>query len=129
MEAAEKSLSQLLDAQIVVDAARVSQLVSNLLGNAITHGASGQPIELAALVDDGSLVITVSNGGDPISDETMQRLFQPSCRGGGSDGGSEQGLGLGLHIASEIAKAHGGPLTVSSSSDRTAFEFRMSVVE
>lgn len=114
-----------LEEPIYVDAARVAQLVSNLLGNAITHGASDQPISLEARTEEGALVLTVSNGGDSIPEEAMQRLFQPFFRGGTSEGRSEQGLGLGLYIASEIAKAHGGTLTVTSSSERTAFEFRM----
>lgn len=72
----------------------------------------------------GDLVITVENGGDPIAPEIAQRLFQPFFRGAGSRTASEQGLGLGLHIASEIAKAHGGTLSVTSG-ETTLFEFRM----
>jgi sigma-B regulation protein RsbU (phosphoserine phosphatase) len=53
----------------------------------------------------------------------MERLFQPFFRG--EVRRSQNGLGLGLHIASEIAKAHGGTLTVESSETETRFTFRM----
>lgn len=107
-----------------VDASRIAQLVSNLLGNALAHGDPEKPISFSAHVAKGDLVITVENGGDPIAPEIAQRLFQPFFRGAGSRTASEQGLGLGLHIASEIAKAHGGTLSVTSG-ETTLFEFRM----
>jgi sigma-B regulation protein RsbU (phosphoserine phosphatase) len=110
---------------VLVDAGRIGQLVSNLLGNALSHGAEDKPVGLSARVVENNLVISVSNGGDPIPPETIARLFQPFFRGGDAAGRHEQGLGLGLHIASEIAKAHGGTLSVSSSIEKTTFEFRM----
>ena len=107
-----------------VDAARIAQLVSNLLANAMYHGAQDMPVELSASIKDKHLTIAVSNGGGPIPPETIERLFQPFFRGGGAKD-SRHGLGLGLHIASEIAKAHGGTLTVTSDPESTTFEFRM----
>lgn len=108
----------------MVDSARIAQLVSNLLGNALTHGSPDVPIGLTVGIEQGFLTIAVSNGGEAIPPETMERLFQPFFRGG-EPGGRQDGLGLGLHIASEIAKAHGGTLTVTSSPHLTTFEFRM----
>lgn len=111
---------------VLVDSGRIGQLVSNLLGNALTHGDPNQPVAIEALFKDEHLIIAVSNGGEPIPTETMERLFQPFFRGG--DPGSRQhGLGLGLHIASDIAKAHGGTLQVRTSAETTVFEFRMPV--
>ncbi|WP_105416408.1 HAMP domain-containing sensor histidine kinase [Neorhizobium sp. T25_27] len=112
---------------VLVDAGRIGQLVSNLLGNALSHGAEDKPVGLSARLAGHDLVISVSNGGDPIPPETIGRLFQPFFRGGDAAGRHEQGLGLGLHIASEIAKAHGGTLSVSSSAEKTTFEFRMPI--
>lgn len=105
------------------DRGRIGQLVSNLVGNALAHGSSQIPVSVQAYVSDGALEITVRNGGDPISEVAAKRLFQPFFRGDNQD--RSQGLGLGLYIASEIAKAHGGTLSVSSSQSETRFTFRM----
>ena len=109
--------------KVYCDRGRIGQMVSNLLGNAITHGAADKPIQFWATTTDGTLEITVANGGDPISPAAMDRLFQPFFRG--EVRASQQGLGLGLHIASEIAKAHGGTLVVTSSPSETRFTFEM----
>ena len=63
------------------------------------------------------------HAGDPIPPAAQEQLFQPFSRG--SDQPGQRGLGLGLYIASEIAKVHGGTLTVASSPDETRFTFRM----
>jgi phosphoserine phosphatase RsbU/P len=105
------------------DKARIAQLVSNLLGNALTHGAAETPINMLATTEAEILEISVANAGEPISEKAMERLFQPFFRGEVRHG--QQGLGLGLHIASEIARAHGGALTVSSSIEETRFVFQM----
>jgi sigma-B regulation protein RsbU (phosphoserine phosphatase) len=110
---------------IKCDPSRLSQLVSNLLGNALTHGSPSVPIRVHADSDGGVLTIWVANGGDPIPPEAMARLFHPFFRG--EVRRSQQGLGLGLYIASEIAKAHGGAVSVGSTSDETRFTFRMPI--
>ncbi len=109
-----------------LDAGRIGQLVSNLLGNALTHGESSEPVILQASVSDGELVVAITNQGAPISEAAMARLFQPFFRGEVRP--SQQGLGLGLHIASEIARAHGGSLEVRSSLEGTTFTFRMPII-
>jgi sigma-B regulation protein RsbU (phosphoserine phosphatase) len=103
----------------------MSQLVSNLVGNACTHGNPATPVLVEAFMNVGDLEIFVANGGTPIPQSKMQSLFQPFSRDSG--GGLSQGLGLGLFISSEIAKSHGGVLTVSSSPSETRFTFRMPV--
>lgn len=105
------------------DAGRLAQLVSNLLGNALAHGDARRPIRLRAASGDGRLILSVANAGEPIPPSAMDRLFQPFFRGEVRD--SRQGLGLGLHIASEIAKAHGGELTVHSDDLETRFTLSM----
>jgi sigma-B regulation protein RsbU (phosphoserine phosphatase) len=108
---------------IEADHARLAQMFSNLLANAVTHGAKEQPIVVEATLADGSFNLSIANGGAPISPAAMERLFQPFYRG--EDRASAQGLGLGLYIASEIAKAHGGMLGVSSDDTETRFTFSM----
>jgi signal transduction histidine kinase len=97
-------------------------LFSNLLANAITHGAKDQPIRVEAEVEHGNLEISVVNGGNPIPAEARQHLFQPFYRASGS---STVGLGLGLFIASEIAEAHGAQLLMASDDSETRFTFKM----
>lgn len=105
------------------DRRRVAQLLSNLVSNAVTHGAPDQPVRVELRSDDALFELVVENGGQPIAADKLARLFQPFTRG---DSASPQpGLGLGLYIAAEIAKAHGGVLEVSSDVDRTRFVFRM----
>ena len=105
------------------DSARVAQLLSNLLGNALTHGAPDQPVRVDARADHESFALWVANAGDPISAAAKERLFQPFYRGHVKP--SLQGLGLGLYIVAEIARAHGGTVDVESSAEQTRFTFRM----
>lgn len=105
------------------DKTRIGQLTSNLLGNALTHGSPDLPVIVSASTASGVLELFVANGGEPIPETAMSRLFEPFFRG--EVRASQQGLGLGLYIASEIAKAHGGELAVSSTSTETRFTLRM----
>jgi signal transduction histidine kinase len=105
------------------DRTKIGQLFSNLLGNAIIHGDPEEPVRVTAKTqDDGTFELAVTNFGAPISSKAMQNLFKPFSRG---DRPSQQGLGLGLFIASEIARAHGGTLTADSTLDETTFVFSM----
>jgi signal transduction histidine kinase len=111
------------DDPVHCDPKRIAQLLSNLLGNALTYGAAYVPIRVRAGIEGTVFELSVANAGEPIPPEAMERLFQPFTRGAVRP--SQQGLGLGLFIASQVAKAHGGTLTVVSSSDETRFTFRM----
>lgn len=102
-----------------VDDGRIGQLVSNLLANALAHGDPEQPVELDAAIHGSELKICVANSGPTIPGDVMERLFQPFVRG--DFGTNQAGLGLGLHIASEIAKAHDGTLMATSAAERTCF--------
>lgn len=108
---------------VFCDRGRIGQLTSNLLANALTHGDPKRPIKFDARTDGGVFTLQVANGGAPIPPEVMERLFQPFFRGAVRS--SRNGLGLGLYIASEIAKAHGGTLDVSSTDEETRFTFKM----
>ena len=112
-----------LETPIFCDPARVAQLFSNLLGNAINHGAPDQPVRVDAATKGATFELCVANGGTPIPEEARKRLFNPFYRGAAH--GRSEGLGLGLYIAREIAKAHGGTIDVESSQAETRFTFRM----
>jgi signal transduction histidine kinase len=105
------------------DRSRIAQLFSNLLANALTYGAPDVPVRVRATAGGGVFELSVANGGAAIPPAALERLFQPFARGAVQP--SQQGLGLGLYIASEIARAHGGTLDVVSSAEETRFDFRM----
>ena len=108
---------------VYCDPSRIGQLAANLLTNALTHGTETDPIRLHAATARNEFQLSVVNAGPPISDEMLPHLFEPFFRGDVRK--SQHGLGLGLHIASEIAKAHGGKLEVSSTPEETSFTFSM----
>jgi sigma-B regulation protein RsbU (phosphoserine phosphatase) len=108
---------------VPVDPARLGQLLSNLLGNALAHGAQDLPVRVVAITDHHEFRLSVVNGGAPILPGAMEHLFRPFFRG--KVRRSQQGLGLGLYIASEIAKAHNGTLMVESTKEETRFTFAM----
>jgi K+-sensing histidine kinase KdpD len=94
------------------DLGRVQQVASNLIGNALTHGAPDGPVKVSAFTDESDLVLEVWNEGQPIPADSLDKVFEPFWRY--STSVSRQGLGLGLHICSQIVRAHGGHLTVNS---------------
>jgi sigma-B regulation protein RsbU (phosphoserine phosphatase) len=106
------------------DAPRISQILSNLLANALTHGATEGTVSVRAFIDEnGMFELSVGNSGRQISPEALEKLFEPFTREDVRS--SQNGLGLGLYIASEIARAHKGELTVASTPEETRFTFRM----
>ena len=111
-----------IDRVVHCDAARVSQILANLLGNALHHGAPGRPVQVIARCEGDQLRMTVSNEGT-IPDAVRTRLFQPFSRRSGDR--SSDGLGLGLYIAQQLALAHGGSLSVESGNEATHFRLQM----
>jgi hypothetical protein len=112
-----------LEENVNCDHNRICQLYSNLLGNAIKHGTSEQPILTEVKSENGKFILTVSNSGDIIPEERMLSLFKPFFTTNSSN--NKSGLGLGLFISSEIAKAHNGNLNVNSKDNQTIFTLIM----
>lgn len=108
---------------VACDSARIAQLCSNLLANALTHGEPASPVSVYARSSAHEFELTVVNVGEAIPPETRARLFRPFVRASARPG--QQGLGLGLYIASEIARAHRGSLEAESTAQETRFTFRM----
>ena len=107
------------------DRERVTQLLSNLVANAVVHGDPNGPIEVSAQVEEGHFVLSVKNQG-VIAEDALPHLFQPYSRPAG--GTPQAGLGLGLYIASQIAQSHGGQLEVVSTEQQgTTFTFSLPV--
>ncbi|WP_226065043.1 PAS domain-containing sensor histidine kinase [Kaistella polysaccharea] len=105
------------------DADRISQLASNLLANALTHGNPGSPVYFRAINTPDNLEISVANEGEPIPETLQAILFTPFKRERNSP--SKNGLGLGLYIADQIAQAHGATLSFVSNETETRFTFLM----
>jgi PAS domain S-box-containing protein len=97
---------------IQADAARLTQVLTNLVINAINYTEPGGQVEVAVLAPSGfSVQIQVRDNGIGIPDELLPQLFQPFFR---ASDGSGTGTGLGLSISKEIVEAHGGHLEVIS---------------
>jgi signal transduction histidine kinase len=114
------------------DRARMRQVISNLLGNAIQHGTDDGPVELSIVADGAGeeVVLAVHNGGEPIPAELVATIFDPLVRAPSSAELQKQrrpgSIGLGLYIARAIVTAHGGSIDVTSSAqDGTVFTARL----
>jgi light-regulated signal transduction histidine kinase (bacteriophytochrome) len=103
------------------DPDRMAQVVSNLLSNARNHGVIGEPIWVRLLEDSGHVVLSVSNMAPPIPDAAMGSLFDPFKPRSVGNIRNPGGLGLGLYIASEVAKGHGGKLEYGHDGTRVTF--------
>lgn len=98
------------------DAARLEQVFSNLISNAVQHGSETTPVTVNLHLENKQAVFRVHNEGDPIQEKDLPHIFDPMSRHStrrATDGRSS-GLGLGLYIAHEIVTAHGGTIEVCS---------------
>lgn len=112
-----------IEGSVVCDPGRLSQLLANLLTNAVQHGERSLPVTLRVHAASNRLTLDVHNAGC-IAPDRLSTIFNPFSREKGEL--PRPGLGLGIYIASEIAKSHGGILdVVSSESAGTVFTFRM----
>jgi signal transduction histidine kinase len=101
------------------DCARTSQVLANILGNAVQHGSPKTPIDVNARGEKDEVVVRVHNRGAAIPAADLPTLFSPFKRlgqGKSATAGSTS-LGLGLYIADRIVAAHGGSIDVESSDD------------
>jgi signal transduction histidine kinase len=111
------------------DSARLRQVLSNLLANAIQHGSESGPIELSLDGTGAEVSIAVRNEGNPIPPDSMRSIFNPLVRGADALPSSRARLpgsiGLGLYIVREVAAAHGGTVHVTSTDAGTVFTVRL----
>jgi len=108
-----------------LDAIRLSQVVSNLISNALQYGAPNAPVQVSARGSEREIVIAVHNEGPPIPEEALPILFEAYKRRASP---LERGrnLGLGLYIVRQIARAHGGEVEVrSTAAEGTTFTVRL----
>jgi signal transduction histidine kinase len=95
------------------DAARLRQVVSNLVANAIQYGGDA-PVEVFARVEESDVLFAVRNKGPPISSPALPTIFDPFVRAPEGATKHRRGVGLGLYIARQIVIAHGGTIVVAS---------------
>jgi signal transduction histidine kinase len=103
------------------DAGRIQQLLNNLVVNAIHYGEAGGTTRVTVHGSDSDVRISVANPGKMIDRELLAQIFEPLRRGTDEPAANDAGLGLGLYIANEIAKAHRGAITATSEQRQTVF--------
>ncbi len=109
------TVSPAVDAPAVrVDAARIAQVLGNLLSNALRHTPEGGRVTVRVVTDDAAVEIHVSDTGDGIAPEHLPHLFERFYRADLARDRDSGGTGVGLTISRAIARAHGGQLTASS---------------
>nr|WP_180204060.1 HAMP domain-containing sensor histidine kinase [Pseudomonas sp. SbOxS1]NYU03886.1 sensor histidine kinase [Pseudomonas sp. SbOxS1] len=111
------------DMQGVWDAARLSQLLQNLIGNALQHGSTKGDVTVSLSGEPDTVYLTVHNYGAPIAEKDIGTIFDPLVRSTDEElGQPSTSLGLGLFIVKEVVQAHGGTVEVSSNeTDGTLF--------
>lgn len=109
---------------LYLDADRTQQIIGNLTANSVAYGDLTRPITITSRLEGEEAIVSVHNEGAVIPEPALAGLFEPMTRG--TEVGTEvRSVGLGLFIVSEIAKAHGGEVLVSSSSQSgTTFSVR-----
>lgn len=113
-----------VERRVRCDLGRLQRVVSILLGNALNHGSSDAPVQITLRADSQELVLKVWNDGAPIPPEHLDKIFHPFWRSASS--AHRDGLGLGLHICSQIIQAHAGTLSVTSTAEEgTRFTARL----
>ncbi len=95
---------------VLVDAAFVDVVLTNLLDNAIRHAPAPAPIAIDGRVDDGRVRLTVADGGPGVADPALERLFDRFWR---ASSGSRPGMGIGLSVVKGLVEAMGGSVRAS----------------
>ena len=98
------------------DGARLQQVLSNLIDNAVKYSPDGETVDVRAMSVNGRVLVDVTDRGEGIAPEDQRLIFEKFGRVRGAT--SKPGTGLGLYIARSIAEAHGGSLDVSSAPGR-----------
>ncbi|GCE07176.1 sensor histidine kinase [Dictyobacter aurantiacus] len=99
------------------DCERLSQVLTNLLTNAIKYSPSEASIRLCLKQEQARVLLGVHNSGSRIPEELQEHIFEPFYRAPGAQASSKKGWGLGLAISKEIVERHGGKLWVESSEE------------
>ena len=99
--------------RVQADSNLMISAVSNLIANAARHGGSGKWVRVRAYSSGDSVIFEVADRGPGIGSRDLRHIFKPFYRGKGA--AKTKGSGLGLHLVQRIAAAHGGTVSVESS--------------
>ncbi len=100
--------------QVVADATRIAQVVSNLLNNAVKYTPDGGRIELAARREGDQAVVTVTDTGIGIAAEALPQVFEMFTQVGRKLDRAPGGLGIGLALVRRLVELHGGSVVAES---------------
>ena len=110
------------------DFLRLRRVLSNLVVNAIKHGATDTPVRVTITGEKSNVHFEVRNAGPNLDQSTLNQMFEPLKRGPALEDRYQEvddGLGLGLFIVREIVKAHGGEITARSDNNEIVFAVRL----
>ena len=110
------------ECRVQADALKLSQVIRNLLNNAVNHTQNGGVITISVAMTTDGYKVTIANPGDPISKENQKLIWERYQRSQ-HQGARRQGTGIGLSIVSTILKAHGIPYGVDCESGLICFWF------
>ncbi|THU30371.1 PAS domain S-box protein [Niastella caeni] len=99
---------------VKADRERIGQVLINLIGNAIKYSPKGQRIIISSVLINKTVKISIKDFGIGMSEETRLKIFEQFFRASDNNVQTYPGLGLGLFIASDIIKKHGGEIGVES---------------
>ncbi|MFG6415811.1 ATP-binding protein [Roseateles sp. DC23W] len=102
------------DAQGSWDAGRLTQVVGNLLSNAVSYSPAGSVVKVSSRVDSGMVALVIQNDGPPIRPDLLPNLFEPMQRASSELDNASRSVGLGLYIVKHVVQAHGGTVAVRS---------------
>ena len=93
---------------------RFRTLLWNLIENAVKYSPDGGPVTVTLSEDSGTVSVAVTDTGIGIPRQEQRRIFEKFVRGEGATERQIRGTGVGLALAREIARAHGGDIRVTS---------------
>jgi signal transduction histidine kinase len=104
--------------RVHADPERVTQLLSNLVGNALKFTAAGGRVSVRVQAHGDGVVVAVADTGEGIAADQLPYVFERFFQGTGDRGVARHGAGLGLPIARGIVEAHGGTIAIESATGR-----------
>jgi signal transduction histidine kinase len=106
-------------AKVLGDPARLTQIFTNIVANAIKHAPNDRQVQVTMEVTNGAVVTSIIDEGPGFAPGDEQRLFTPFWRAGANKHAGRPGIGMGLALAAKLTEAHGGRITAKNRDDRS----------